>query len=438
MFNQLTGTTIATGIFDNLYYVAGLLLIAVFTGLLSGVYPALFLSGFKPISSLKGQLASGNGGLALRKSLVVAQFAISIVLIISTIVVYNQLDFMQNQQLGFKKAHQLVIDYQFDPRITDHPDLVKQQFTAIPGISSVSYSSSVPGTPNNKTSTIIADKDDVNQDVLAETYYSDNDFLTQYGVQVIAGRGFNKQIATDKKAMLINETMVQKLGFKTPEQAIGKNFKQFKADGTIVGVVKDFHSHSSQELVQPLAIRPISGFFTCLTLDITSAHIQQTIAQVERQWKQLAPGLPLIYFFEDEAYNKQYLAQQRFGSLFICFSALAILISCLGLLGLSAFSTAQRKKEIGIRKVLGASVTSIAALLSKDFIQLVFIALIIASPFAWWAMHNWLQGFAYRIQISWWVFVLSGSAALLIALFTVSFQSVKAAMVNSVKNLKSE
>ncbi|MCR8558737.1 ABC transporter permease [Mucilaginibacter sp. BJC16-A38] len=437
-FNQLTGTTIATGIFDNLYYIAGLLLIAVLVGFLSGLYPALFLSGFKPISSLKGQLASGSGSLVLRKSLVVAQFAISIVLIISTIVVYNQLDFMQNQQLGFKKAHQLVIDYQFDPRITDHPDLVKQQLTAIPGISSVSYSSSVPGTPNNKTSTIIADKDNANQDVLAETYYFDNDFLNQYGVQVIEGRGFNKQIAADEKAMLINETMAQKLGFKTPEQAIGKSFKQFKADGTIVGVVKDFHFHSSQELVQPLAIRPTTGFFTCLTLDVTSAHVQQTIAQVEKQWKQLAPGLPLIYFFEDEAYNKQYISQQRFGSLFVCFSVLAILISCLGLLGLSAFSTAQRKKEIGIRKVMGASVTSIAALLSKDFVQLVFIALVIASPLAWLVMHTWLQDFAYRINISWWVFVFSGAAAILIALVTVSFQSIKAALVNPVKSLKSE
>jgi len=228
------------------------------------------------------------------------------------------------------------------------------------------------------------------------------------------------------------------MGYKSPEEAIGKKFKQFISSGTIVGVIKDFHFHSSQELVQPLAIRPIIGFFTCITLDITSARMQETIALVEKQWKQLAPGLPLIYFFEDEAYNKQFLAQQRFGSLFICFSVLAILISCLGLLGLSAFSTAQRKKEIGIRKVMGASVTSIAALLSKDFVQLVFIALVIASPLAWLAMHTWLQDFAYRVNISWWVFVLSGAAAILIALVTVSFQSVKAALVNPVKSLKSE
>jgi putative ABC transport system permease protein len=438
LFNQLTGTIVATGIFENLYYIGGLLSIAVLVGLLSGIYPALFLSGFKPISSLKGQFASGNGGLVLRKSLVVAQFAISIILIISTVVVYNQLDFMQNQQLGFEKGHKLVIDYQYDQRISEHPDLVKQQLTSINGVGSVTLSSSVPGTPNNKYPTSIASAQNLYQEVLAEAYYTDGDFLKQYRIKVIAGRSFNKQFALDAKAMLINETMVQKMGYKSPDEAIGKPFKQFKAEGTIVGVVKDFHFHSSQELVQPLAIRPASGFFTCLTLDINSANIQQTINGIEKQWKQLAPGLPLIYFFEDEAYNKQYLAQQRFGSLFVCFSALAILISCLGLFGLSAFSTAQRKKEIGVRKVMGASVTSIAALLSKDFVGLVFMALIVASPLAWWAMHSWLQGFAYRIQISWWLFVLSGSAALLIAMITVSFQSVKAALVNPVKSLKSE
>ncbi|SHN20457.1 FtsX-like permease family protein [Mucilaginibacter sp. OK098] len=437
-FNQLTGTIITIGVFENWYYISLLFGIAILVGLLSGIYPALFLSGFKPISSLKGELASGNGGVMLRKTLVIAQFAISIILIISTIVVYNQLDFMQNQQLGFKKDHHMVIDYQFNGDINDHPDLVKQQLGAIAGVNSVSFSSSVPGTSNNVFPTLIANSENLYQDVLADAYYFDGDFLNQYGVKVIAGRGFNKQFALDEKAMLINEAMVKKMGYKTPGEALGKRFKQFVSDGTIVGVVQDFHFHSSQELVQPLTIRPIIGYFTCITLDITSAHMQQTIAQVEKQWKQLAQGLPLIYFFEDEAYNKQYISQQRFGSLFVCFSVLAILISCLGLLGLSAFSTAQRKKEIGIRKVLGASVTSIAALLSKDFVRLVFIALIVASPLAWWAMHSWLQGFAYRIQISWWVFVLSGSAALLIALFTVSFQSVKAALVNPVKSLKSE
>lgn len=438
VFNQLTNTIIATSIFENLRYIGWLLGIAVTVGLISGIYPALFLSGFKPISTLKGQFTSGTGGTVLRRTLVVAQFAISIALIISTIVVYNQLDFMQNQQLGFSKAHRLVIDYQFDQQIQEHPDLVKQTLGGIPGINSVSYSSSVPGTSNNKFQTSVMDASNNYQDFLSDVYYFDTDFLKQYGISVIAGRGFNNPLHTDSSSMLINKAMLAKLNYKTPAEAIGKPFKQFYQTGTIVGVVKDFHYHSSQELVAPLAIRPLTGFFTVLTLDIRSEHMQQTIAAVEKQWKKLAPGLPLIYFFEDEAYNKQFVAQQRFGNLFVCFSALAILISCLGLLGLSAFSMAQRRKEIGVRKVLGASTAGIAAMLSKDFVKLVFIALLIASPIAWIAMQTWLQGFAYRIQISWWVFVVSGASALFIALTTVSFQSVKAALVNPVKSLRSE
>ncbi|HEY8928181.1 MAG TPA: FtsX-like permease family protein [Mucilaginibacter sp.] len=438
VFNQLTGTVIAMSVFDNLVYIGWLLGIAILVGLLSGVYPALFLSGFKPIASLKGKFASGTGGIVLRKTLVTAQFTISIVLIISTIIVHNQLDFMQNQQLGFNKDHHLVIDYQFDERINKHPDLVKQQLGAIPGVNSVSLSSGVPGTPNNMFSIAIADANNVFREALTDMYNIDGDFLKQFGIKVIAGRGFNRQLTNDESSMLINQAMVKKLRFKNPEDAIGKPFKQSTASGTIVGVVNDFHFHSSQELVQPLAIRASIGTFTCLTLDISPNHLQRTISQLETQWKQLAPGLPLVYFFQDEAFNKQYVAQQRFGSLFLCFSILAILISCLGLLGLSAFSTAQRKKEIGIRKVLGATTAGIAALLSKDFVRLVFVAIIIASPLARLAMHHWLQDFAYRIQISWWVFVLSGAVALFIALLTVSLQSIKAALANPVKSLRSE
>ncbi|MDO3640485.1 ABC transporter permease [Mucilaginibacter sp. L3T2-6] len=438
VFNRLTNTVIAGSIFNNLKYIGWMLGIAITVGFISGIYPALFLSGFKPISSLKGQFASGAGGTSLRKTLVVAQFAISTVLIISTIVVYKQLDFMQNQQLGFNKAHRLVIDYQFDERIQEHRGLVKQMLGGIPGVNSISYSSGVPGTANNKFQTAIMDTNNEYQDFLSDVYYLDTDFLKQYGISVIAGRGFNKPLASDSNAMLINEAMLAKLNYKTPAEAIGKSFKQLNDQGTIVGVVKDFHYHSSQEVVAPLAIRARTSFFTDLTLDITSAHMQQTVAEIEKRWEQLAPGLPLIYFFADEAYNKQFIAQQQFGNLFVCFSVLAILISCLGLLGLSAFSMAQRRKEIGVRKVLGASTAGIAALLSKDFVKLVFISLLIASPVAWIAMHSWLQGFAYRIQVSWWMFVVSGASALLIALATVSFQSVKAALANPVKSLRSE
>ena len=437
-FNHLSGTVIATGIFQNLTYVFCLLGIAILVGLLSGIYPALFLSGFQPIHTLKGKFSSGNGSLWIRKTLVVAQFSISVILIISTVVIYSQLDFMQNQQLGFRKDHQLVIDYQFDGRINMHPDVVKQQLAAIPGVKNASLSSSIPGTPNDRFVTFIADNSNLKQEVRAEAYYIDGDFLTQYGIKVVAGRGFARQFNADSSAMLINEAMVKKLGFKNATGALGKTFRQFRAGGSIIGVVKDFHFHSSDELIQPMAIRPVSGFFTCLTLTINSDHISQTIEQVEKQWKQIAPGLPFIYFFADDAYNKQYAAQIRFGHLFGCFSVLAIFISCLGLFGLSAFSVAQRKKETGIRKVLGASAAGIVVLLSGDFLKLVFIAILIASPVAWWAMNAWLQGFAYRIGISGWTFAFSGIMALLIALFTVSFQAIRAAVVNPVKSLRND
>ncbi|NHA06556.1 FtsX-like permease family protein [Mucilaginibacter sp. HC2] len=439
LFNQLSGTIISADVFEHLSYISYLLLIAVMVGLLSGIYPALFLSGFKPVNSLKKQLMPGTNSLLFRKSLVVAQFTISIVLIVATLVVYTQLDFMQNQTLGFKKEHKLVIDYQFDRRINEHATAVKQQLLNITGIKGACLSSSIPGTPNNSYSVFLDDSHNVQQEITADSYYTDNDFLKQYGIRVVAGRSFAAQYDTERdNALLINEAMVEMLGYKNADEAIGKRFRQFSGEGTVVGVVKNFHVHSSQEVIKPLFIRPASGFFTCLTLDVNSDHIQQTINLVEAQWKKIAPGLPFVYFFADEAYNKQFVAQLRFGRLFICFSALAILISCLGLIGLSAFSAAQRKKEIGVRKVLGASVMSIAALLSKEFVKLVLLAFIIASPLAWWAMHNWLQEFAYRIQISWWLFMCSGATALLIALFAVSFQTIKAAIVNPVKSLKTD
>jgi putative ABC transport system permease protein len=438
-FNSLAGTVICTGIFEQLNYTAWLFLLSIGVGLLSGVYPALFLSGFKPINTLKGGFNPGGNGLVLRKTLVIAQFVISIVLIISTIVVYNQLDFMQNEQLGFKKNHQLVIDYQFDQRINNSTGAVKQQLATTPGINSVSFSTCVPGMPNNQFATTIQNNENIPQTFRSDGYFVDADFFKQFGIQLIAGRGFTKQFTkTNQQAMVINEAMTKKLGFKEANDAIGKSFLQGSAAGTIVGVVKDFHFHSFLENIQPLTIRADHGYFTSITLNISANHVQQTIDNIKKQWAKLAPGLPFVYFFADEAYNQQYVTQQQFGSLFICFSTIAILISCLGLLGLSAFSTAQRKKEIGIRKILGASAIGITALLSREFTRLVIIALLIASPAAWWVMQSWLQGFAYHIQISFWTFVFSGAAALFIALLTVSYQAIKAAIVNPVKSLRNE
>ncbi len=438
LFNQLTGTTITANVFEHFQNVLWLLLIAVVVGALSGSYPALVLSGLKPISSLKGKFDPAGSGLVLRKTLVITQFSISIFLVIATVVVYQQLDFMQNQQLGFDKQNKLVVDFQFDSRITQHAAAITQQLGAIPGVGFTSLSYSIPGTANNQYKTIIENSNEEQQEIRTDAYFISENFLKQYKIDLVAGKAFAAGASDTLHAMLINETMAYALGFSSPENAVGKQFFQLNQRGTIIGVVKDFHFHSFQEKVKPLTLRIDPGYFTFLNIDISSSNVRSTVSQIEAAWKNIAPGLPFVYFFADEAYNRQYIAQQRFGRLFICFASIAILISCLGLLGLSAFSTAQRKKEIGIRKVLGASVNDITFMLSKDFIKLVIFALVVISPLSWWLMNAWLQDFAYRISISPWVFLFSGLAAILIALFTVGFQAIKAATVNPVKSIRND
>ncbi|TWJ01610.1 putative ABC transport system permease protein [Mucilaginibacter frigoritolerans] len=320
LFNSLTGTVVSTGLFNNFNNILWLLLIAVSVGLLSGIYPALFLSGFKPLKTLKGNFNPTGNGSVLRKGLVITQFTVSIMLIIGTIVVYNQIDFMQNQQLGFKKDHQLVIDFQFDNRIGNKVDLVKQKLAAIPGVNAVSFSMSTPGMPNNQYTTIIQNHDNINQELRSDAYFIDDAFLKQYNIKVIAGRGFSKQFSTDaSQAMLINETMAKKLGYANAADAIGKAYTLLGSHGLIIGVIQNFHFHSFQETIQPLAICYGTGFFTCISLNIASNHIQNTISQIEEQWKVLAPGLPLVYYFADEAYNQQYISEQRFGSYLFVF-----------------------------------------------------------------------------------------------------------------------
>jgi putative ABC transport system permease protein len=439
LYNQLVGSIVAGNIFEHFQNVVWLFLITVIIGILSGVYPALFLSGLKPISSLKGKLESSVKGLLLRKTLVIAQFSISIFLIIATAIVYLQLNFMQNQQLGFQKDHKLIIDFQFDKGILQHADAIKQQLAAIPGVGAVSLSSSIPGTSNNQFNTIIENRKGDKQQQRADAYFVDANFLTQYHIPVIAGRGFSAGDKTDSlQAMLINESMAKSLGFTNINDAVGKHFTQLNTTGEIIGVVKDFHFHSFMESVQPLTIRMDAGHLTNLNINITAANVAITVSRIESEWKNIANGLPFVYFFADEAFNQQYIAQERFGKLFICFAGTAIIISCLGLLGLSSYSIMQRKKEIGVRKILGASVSNITVMLSVDFIKLIVIALLLTSPVSWWLMHRWLQNFAYRINIPAWVFIFSGFMAVFIALLTIGYQSIRAAIANPVKNLRSE
>jgi len=267
----------------------------------------------------------------------------------------------------------------------------------------------------------------------------DFDYIPQLKIKVVAGRPFSRQFMTDTThAMMLNEAAVKMFGYTSPQQAIGKKFQQWGREGTIVGVVKDFHFRSLQEVIKPLSIRIEPRGCGLLSINVDARHIPATVAAVERKWKQLVPDKPFTYYFLDEFFDKQYRSEDRFGTLFLYFAGLAIFISCLGLMGLASYSTVQRTKEIGVRKVVGASVGQIVFLLSREFLALVLVAFVVSAPIAWWLIEGWLKGFAYRVPVYWWVFAVAGLLALLIAILTVSFQAVKAAVANPVNSLRSE
>ncbi len=435
LFNQLAGKTISSGIFAHINYLVLLFFASIGIGLLAGIYPALVLSSFKPVVVLKGRFATGTRGIFLRKGLVIAQFTISIALIIATIVVYRQMNFMRNQDLGFSKDQMMVIDTNGDPAKNAFEQAVKE----LPSVKSTAMSGSVPGGGNPGAYSEIENRKGDMQIANLDLYFVDFNYIGQYKIKMAAGRGFSKDFATDTtQAMVLNEAAVKMFGYTSPEQAIGKRFKQWGREGRIIGVMKDFHYRSLEEEIKPLSMRIEPNNCNLISIKVAASNLPKTIAAVENKWKTLIPDRPFSYYFLDEFFNRQYRSEQRFGNLFLNFAILAIFISCLGLLGLASYSTIQRTKEIGIRKVLGASVSGIASLLSKDFIKLVLIAFVVASPIAWIGMHKWLRGFAYRIDIGWWVFILAGVLAILVALLTVSFQAIKAAIVNPVKSLRSE
>jgi putative ABC transport system permease protein len=439
IFNHVSGKNISLGIFEHSQYLGFLLLISILTGALSGLYPAFFLSAFKPIDSLKGRFTSSVRGIRLRKILVTSQFVISFILIVATTVLYKQLQFMQNQQLGFKKDHMLAIDFQFDPKAGS--EFTKTQLMSIPGVSLASVSSSLPGRANHKLETTIKRENGEDEVSNFDAYFIDYNFMDQYALEIMAGRFFSNQIASDSTgAMIINEAAVKKLGYYNPEDVIGKPYSQWGRNGIIIGVIKNFHFQSFREEVQPLTFQTgkISGISTYLTLTIPQTDVPSTIAMIEKKWKSTVPNMPLTYFFTDEAYNSQYDSEKRFGTLFICLVTIAIIISCLGLFGLSVFTTLQRTKEIGIRKVLGSSVINILTLLTRDFFVLIAVAAFVGVPLSWYIMNKWLQEFAYRIDLVFWIFLFAGIVLTLIAFATICLQTIRAAYADPVKSLKTE
>lgn len=438
LFNQLAGKEVSESIFRH-GYLLQLFIISCVIGLTAGLYPALVLSGFKPITILKGRFSTTSKGIILRKGLVITQFTISIVLIIGTLVVYNQLSYMRNQDLGFKKDQMLTIDFAGDSAIQSRYQVIKNELAKIPNVSSVTASGSIPGFGNGVAYSKIENKSGAMQEMNMNMYDVDYSFIHQFGMKVLAGRVFSEAFGTDTtKAIIINEAASKMLGFTNPGDAVGHNYEQWGRKGKIIGVVKDFHFQGLQTTVKPLNMRIGKRGLNVFTVKIGVKDVTATIKAIEDKWKVLAPERPFNYVFVDATFNKLYASDNTFGSLFLYFAILAIFISCLGLLGLASYSTIQRTREIGIRKVLGASVGGIVNMLSQEFMILVGISAVIAFPLAWYGMDKWLRDFAYRTNITWWEFGLAGIIALVIALTTVSFQAIKAAVANPVKSLRSE
>ncbi len=440
-FNQLSGQELSYELFTKGAFwigLAGLFSIGVF---LSGAYPAFVLSSFRPVEVLKGKMVNTNQGALLRKSLVVFQFAASLFLLIGTLTVYQQIQFMRKQSLGLDIDKTLVV---VPPIVADSTYLsqmiaFKENLLKYPAIKSVAAATTIPGQPvpwNAGGIKLVTQDEELGKQY--RVIGVDYDYVDQFGLKLIAGRAFSEEFSTDPEAVIFNRAGITQLGFSNPEEAIGKRIDFWGNQYTIIGVSENFNQESLRLPYEPLVIRLIPDVRGYFTIKQSSADVAQTVAQVQQEWNKFFPGNTYEYFFLDDHFNDQYQADQRFGKVFGLFTGLAILVACLGLFGLASFTTLQRTKEIGIRKVLGASVMGILKLLYKEFALLLVIAFLISIPIAWFSISTWLEGYAFRINIHWTFFMIPFLAIALIALVTVSFQSVKASLANPVKSLRTE
>ncbi len=437
-FNQFTGKELALGNFASLQLIAGLILFTVLIGFLAGSYPAFVLSAFQPVKVLKGEFRSGMRSGWLRSTLVVAQFAISIVLIVGTIVVHQQLSYIQSKELGFDKEQVLVVDNAWLLRDAQWRSF-KASLLNTSGIVSASYANTIPG-KDIGDSAYLPEGGDPSRPVLLWHIWTDFEFIPTLNIALKEGRNFSPEFRTDSThAVLVNEAAARLLGYQNP---VGRKVMAFFGQREtrpmeIIGLMNDFHFESLHQSIRPLVLRVAPGSATYLLLRVRG-NIPDIIHAVERQWTSTTGGQPFAYFFLDDELNARYAAEQTVGKIFGTFSGLGIFIACLGLLGLAMYATEQRTKEIGIRKVLGANVPGIVTLLSKEFVKLVVIANLVAWPVAYFAMRRWLDNFAYRIELDFGAFILAAALALIIALLTVSTQAIKAAVANPVEALRYE
>ncbi len=435
----LTGKEFLLHNFFSWQFILLFLAITILIGLLAGTYPAFILSSFKAVSMLKGINKADTKGVNLKKGLVVFQFSLSIGLMVGTMIVYNQMNHLLDKDMGFDKERMLVLDYNYDEEVNEKMEALKTEMEANPAITSAAFSRSVPGSyfPNAYTEIQGIDGEMIGNG--QPIFQVGMDFITHYDLELVAGRTYSRDYPFDLNgAIVMNEAAAKQYGYTNPEDIIGRKFEQWGREGEVIGVVKDFNYVSLHRSIEALTLPLVPDASRYLSLKIKSDNFQQTIAEVEQIWKTNAPHRPFLYSFLDEDFNKQYESDLRFRKIFTTFSVLAILIACLGLLGLATYTAEQRTKEIGIRKVLGADVSGIVTLLSKDFIRLVLVAIIIATPLSWYAMNKWLEGFAYKVDVNWWIYPLAGVFAIIIALITISSQAIKAALMDPVESLRSE
>jgi putative ABC transport system permease protein len=447
VFSNWVGKPLSVASLVQPQFLVGLVLAIGVVGVLAGVYPAFFLSGFRPVQVLTGSRVSSprTGAVSLRKTLVVLQFTASTVLIIGTSVVFTQLRYIQQKDLGFADEQVIVLPLRNEAMSRGY-EALKTDLLRNPGVRAATACYGIPGGTFAGDGIRLPGKD---EEIMTNMFLIDPDYIPTMGMRLVAGRNFSRTYGTDtNEGFVLNETAVRTFGLGSPQQALGKEILWNKwvpgsptdtlKRGRVIGVVQDFNYKSLHQKIEPVVMHVFPPVFSSLVVRVQPTNLTATLAFLKQEWQARAADWPFEYQILDEQFAELYRSEQLFGKLFSLFTALSILIACLGLFGLATFMAQQRTKEIGVRKVLGASVVSIAVLLAKDFLKLVMIAIVIASPIAWWAMTGWLQDFAYHITIAWWMFAGAGLLAIGIALLTVSFQSVRAALMNPVKSLRSE
>jgi len=434
--NNLTNTQMRIDYFQNWYYLLFFLGVTLLVSIVSGSYPALYMSLIQPANTLKGIFRLRKS--VFRNGLIIFQFSISVFLIIGTLTIHNQLNYMRTTDLGFNEENLLNVSIHYSLGVKQQIETVKNELLRLPGVAHVSVSNFFPGGSTYNNSVWWEEKKE-NEEMSMKWISVDHDFLKTYQIELARGRDYSKAIQSDvKTAYLLNETAVKKLGWENP---VGKQFQIHKTGnprGTVIGVIKDFHFTSLRDRMRPLALHIDPGFFDFLSIRLVSDNIPATLELIENKLKEFAPLAPFEYWFADSMIDRMYTLEKVIGGLFNAFSLLAVFIACLGLLGLSSFAITQRTKEIGIRKVLGASASKIIVLLSREFARLVLIANVIAWPVAYFLMNKWLQNYPYRTNISIWIFILTGLTTFFIAFFTISFKAVRAALSNPVDVIKYE